>query len=306
MKRIIFDTDPGIDDAMALLFLGSSSSVFISSLTTIMGNASTEQCTRNALFLRKIYGLKMPVHKGSSTSINGQTPSKYPDLVHGKNGLADIVLTEERSLPDPGTAHSVMSSTAKKHPNDLTVLAVGQLTNVALAILKDKSFSGNLKEIVFMGGTINEPGNVTPWAEANIWGDPEAAEIIFKSGIPLTMVGLDVTMKTRITKTFLRTITSKLGKLGRFLQNINTFYADYYAKSMNLDSFPIHDSLAAMFVTNPDFFVTKKGILSVKKNGEERGRTLFEENQQGPHSVCLDVNADKVLTEYEKLVTNHY
>jgi len=149
LKRIIFDTDPGIDDAMALLFLGSNPSVFISSLTTIMGNASTEQCTKNALFLRKIYGLKMPVHKGSSTSINGQTTSKYPDLVHGKNGLADIVLTEERSLPDPGAAHSVMSSTARKHPGDLTVLAVGQLTNVALAILKDKCYSENLKEIGF-------------------------------------------------------------------------------------------------------------------------------------------------------------
>ena len=120
------------------------------------------------------------------------------------------------------------------------------------------------------------------------------------------MIGLDVTMKTLITENFLKDLTLRLGDLGKFLKQINDFYASYYADSDQGYDFPMHDPLAAIFLTNPELFVRKKGRLSVVINGEERGRTLFQVDKNGPHEVCVEVDVKKALDIYKQNIVNKY
>ena len=306
MKEVILDTDPGIDDAMALIYLASCPSINIRAISTIMGNASLDSCTTNALFLKEKFRLAAPVYRGAHLCINGKEPNNFPDQVHGKNGLGDVIPINTELCCDPRPAHDAMANLAEQSPRKITMLAIGQLTNVALALRDQDNFSKNLNEIIFMGGSLNLSGNVTGWAEANIHGDPEAADIVLRSGVPTTMVGLDVTMKTRVSPNFLKGLTSKLGDLETFLNQINDFYASYYAERNGNYDFPMHDSLAAIFLSNPELFVTNKGWLSVIKRGDERGRTVFRADEAGPHTVCVDVDAANALALYKQKILNKY
>ena len=306
MKEIILDCDPGIDDAMALIYLASCPSVKIRAICTIMGNASLDTCTNNALFLKEKFRLATSVHRGSSHCINGAEPHRFPYRVHGRNGLGDAIPIKTRLRCDSLPADIAMSRLALQSPKKITILALGQLTNLAVAMLPQKEFSKSLNEIIFMGGSLNLPGNVTTWAEANIYGDPEAADIVLRSGVPVTMIGLDVTMKTLISESFLKDLTLRLGDLGRFLKQINDFYASYYVQADHGYGFPMHDPLAALFLTNPELFVRKKGQLSVVKNGKERGRTLFKVDNNGHHTVCVDVDVQKALDLYKQNILNKY
>ena len=306
MKDVFLDTDPGIDDAMALIYLASCPSVNIRAISTVMGNASLDNCTANALFLKEKFRLTAPIYRGASLCINGKEPHSFPDHVHGKNGLGDVVPINTELCCESHSAHRAMANLALQSPSKITLLAIGQLTNVALAMLAQVSFSKDLNEIILMGGSLNFPGNVTAWAEANIYGDPEAADIVLRSEVPITMVGLDVTMKTRISQKFLKDLTSGLGDLGGFLDQINGFYANYYAKHTEDYDFPMHDSLAAIFLTNPELFITRRGWLSVVKHGNERGKTLFRADEKGPHTVCVDVDVTNALDLFRQKILDKY
>ena len=195
MKDVFLDTDPGIDDAMALIYLASCPSVNIRAISTVMGNASLDNCTANALFLKEKFRLTAPIHRGTSLCINGKECHSFPDQVHGKNGLGDAVPINTELCCDSQLAHSAMANLAMQSPSKITLLAIGQLTNVALAMLARVNFSKDLNDIILMGGSLNFPGNVTAWAEANIYGDPHAADKVCLAGWSPTFVGLDVTSR---------------------------------------------------------------------------------------------------------------
>lgn len=300
--KVIFDTDPGIDDAMALIYLqGLRDRIELLGITTILGNASIEDCTRNACFLCDVFDIDAPVYQGSGVAVNGTTPDDYPDFVHGSNGLGDIDIPAVKTAVT-GKAVEFLVETARRLAGDLVIIAVGRLTNLALALEADPAFAGNVKEIVIMGGAWQCEGNVTPFAEANIIGDPEAAKKVFDAGIPLTMVGLDVTMKTRITADYLRDLCDSLGDLGTFLWTINRAYAKYHKDSMNWDESPVHDPSAIAFADNPSIFTTTRGKLDCVLDGEERGRTTFVPAEQGPHHVCVDVDSPALLERYAEIL----
>lgn len=304
--KVVFDTDPGIDDAMALIYLHAlQKKIELLGITTILGNASIEQCTRNARVLCDVFDIRAPVYQGAGVAVNGTTPYEYPDFVHGKNGLGDVELFEPKTPLETSSAADFLVECADKHQGDLTLLAVGRLTNLAMAVESDKAFSGKLKDIIIMGGAWQCEGNVTPFAEANIIGDPEAAQIVFDAGVPLTMVGLDVTMKTRFTVEFLNRLCSELGETGRFLHEINQAYAAYHKSSMNWNESPVHDPSAIAYADNPGLFRTVRGKLDCVLDGEQRGRTVFTESDKGPHQVCVDVDSAALLDRYHNTLVRH-
>ncbi|HIE88675.1 MAG: nucleoside hydrolase [bacterium] len=305
-RKVIFDTDPGIDDAMALLYLHACDNLGLLGITTIYGNASIENCTNNTLFLCEQFGVAAPVYRGANRSLTGEKPGNYPDFVHGKNGLADIdVKVSEKSVEDQDASSFLVEST-KANPNEITIIAVARLTNIALAINKHPTFASRVKEIIFMGGAANCEGNVTTWAEANIVGDPEAASVVFNSGIPLVMVGLDVTLLTRMSHGFLDSLTSGMVQQKDLLLSINKVYASYYKTSQDSDEVPVHDSSAIAYAHNPNMFGTVHGRLSCILDGEQRGRTVFAPGPSGNHRVCLSVDSNAVLDDYLKNVTAAY
>jgi purine nucleosidase len=305
-RKVIFDTDPGIDDAMALLYLHACDNMELLGITTIFGNASIENCTSNTLFLCEQFGVTAPVYRGADRLLTGKKPENYPDFVHGINGLADIDARVSQKLVEDQDASGFLVESANANPNEITILAVARLTNIALAINKDPNFASRVKEIIFMGGAASCEGNVTPWAEANIIGDPEAASAVFNSGIPLVMVGLDVTLLTRMSHEFLDSLTSNLVHLQNLLLSINKVYASYYKTSQNWDEFPVHDSSAIAYAKNPNMFGTESGQLSCTLDGEERGRTIFAPGASGSHRVCLTVDSHALLDDYLKTVTAAY
>lgn len=296
--KVIFDTDPGIDDAMALLYLHRSARLDLVAITTILGNASIDQCTNNALFLCEKFDIAAPVYRGADRSIDGSLPEMYPDFVHGKNGLGEADVTVKARRTEPEDAVTALRQLTAHAPGEITIIAVGRLTNLALAIEADPGFASGVRNIIAMGGAVHVEGNVTPYAEANIIGDPEAAKVVFDSGIPLTLVGLDVTLVTRITTPYLEMLCTVLGELGPLVDEINQVYRAYYKTSQNWDDFPVHDSSAVACANDPTLFRTARGRLDCRLEGEERGRTVFAEEAGGPHEVCLAVDSERLLGHY--------
>ena len=143
-RKVIFDTDPGIDDAMALLYLHACDNLELLGITTILGNASIENCTKNALFLCEQFDVDAPVYRGADRGVNGEQPDDYPDFVHGFNGLADIQVRVREKTPESRDARSFLLESSSTNPGEITIVAVGRLTNIALAINEDPTFAGRI------------------------------------------------------------------------------------------------------------------------------------------------------------------
>ena len=306
-QKVIFDTDPGIDDALALLYLHACPSLDLTAITTTLGNASLEDCTANALYLCEQFGISAPVHRGIEAAMNGSVPDSYPDFVHGSNGLGGIPVVITHREPEPADAITCLIEQSRQFAGEIRIIAVGRLTNIALALQQDKEFARRIQDIVCMGGTIEHEGNVSPFAEANMFGDPEAAEQVFRSGIPLTMVGLDVTMQTKFSLAFLAAAcTGFPDALRELVLTTNQVYGEYHKTSLNWDESPVHDSSAIAFAERPALFQTERGSLHCVLEGEQRGRTVFTADPAGPHLVCLGVNSEAMRTRFTEVVSPFY
>ena len=305
-RKVVLDTDPGIDDAMALLYLHVCDNLELLGITTILGNASIENCTNNALFLCEQFGITAPVYRGADRGMTGEQPEDYPDFVHGLNGLADIEVTVADKSAEDQDACTFLLESSNANPGEITIIAVGRMTNIAMALNKDPTFAHRVKEIIFMGGAATCEGNVTTWAEANIIGDPEAASIVFNSDIPLVMVGLDVTLQTRMSPNFVNSLMPDLSPLRSLLRSINSVYASFYKTSQNWDEFPVHDSSAIAYAHDHNLFDTEHGRLSCILDGAQRGRTVFVPGTSGNHQVCLSVDSNSMLDDYFNKVTAAY
>ncbi len=305
MKKIIFDTDPGIDDAMALLLLHAIDDLDIRGITTVFGNASIEDCTRNALYICERFNLPYSVYQGAGRKLNGDAEEAYPDFVHGKDGLGDIDQDRVSGLAQRESAIDFIVREVKANANDITLLAVGRLTNIALALQQAPGLHEQISEIIIMGGAIEAAGNVTSWAEANIYGDPEAAQVVFESGVPLVMVGLDATLSNPMTRDHLDHVTTQLGDAGIFLRDIKKCYLDFHASLGIFGSFPIHDSTAVLRLACPDFFEEAEGRLECVLEGDQRGRTQLVDLKP-VHKVCLKSDNDRCLSYFDETMKRCY
>ena len=195
-KRIIIDTDPGVDDSMAILFAFCSPEVEVIGLTTIFGNSGSGQTTENALRLVELVNRPdIPVARGAETPI--LRPFKgFGWRVHGRNGLGEVDFPAPTTKPDPRRAAQFIVDTVMANPGEITLVPLGPLTNIALAVMLEPKIAENVKEVVLMGGAANAKGNASGTAEANVRNDPEAAKIVFEAPWKVTMAGLDVTTKT--------------------------------------------------------------------------------------------------------------
>ncbi len=304
--KVIFDTDPGIDDAMALLYLNACDTLDLLAITTVFGNAHIDRCTVNALILREQFKMRTPVFVGAAGPLNGEKREEFPDFVHGINGLGDIDLPQPTGTPESVSAADAIVELIRRHPGEVTIIAVGHLTNIATAITGAADIAPLIKSIVFMGGACECEGNISPFAEANIGGDPEAAETVFRSGIPLTMVGLDVTLKIRMSISFLEDLISDFPGTGQPLIAMNRYYADFYQQRHGWNDFPVHDSSAVACAAAPGLFETTYGQLSCVLEGEARGQTLFQPETSGHHQVCFGVNSEALLQDYADKITTRY
>eukprot|EP01121_Diplochlamys_sp_Union-15-3_P010103 TRINITY_DN2805_c0_g1_i2.p1 TRINITY_DN2805_c0_g1~~TRINITY_DN2805_c0_g1_i2.p1 ORF type:complete len:204 (+),score=33.88 TRINITY_DN2805_c0_g1_i2:45-656(+) len=188
-KRVIIDTDPGIDDTAALLWVFANPSIDIIAFTTVFGNGTIEQTTKNLLVLMETCKkTQIPVYKGADKPILRN--ASFGHFVHGNNAFGDIDFPESLNLKIENIhAANAIVSLILRHPNELTLIALGPVTNVALALILEPKIASLVKEIVVMGGCVNTAGNVSPVATANFFNDPEAAKILYESGAPIVQVG---------------------------------------------------------------------------------------------------------------------
>ncbi|OJF96571.1 nucleoside hydrolase [Pararhizobium antarcticum] len=313
MHKVIFDTDPGIDDAMALLFLHQHPDIDLIGITTVFGNASIETTTRNALYLKKTWNIAAPVAKGLGETLDPSRPHvDWPTAIHGDDGLGNIGVSDKVDVDlDPRPAHRFIIETVRAHPGEVTIVAVGRMTNLALALKEDPDIAVLVKDVVIMGGAFDVPGNITPAAEANIHGDPDAADVTMTAPWPVTVVGLDVTTKTVMTRKLMADIAMTGGERATLLAKISQFYIEFYEQHVE-DGMVVHDSCACVYVVAPHLFETRSGAIRVICGGIADGQTIQKPDSRSfppspwddlpSQSVCTSVDADAVLALIAKTI----
>ena len=211
--KIILDCDPGVDDALAIVFAHGSPDLEIAGITTVAGNVTLDKTTSNALRIREFLGAGWPVTAGCPGPL--LRPAMTAGLIHGADGLGAAVLPPPASGPEPGHATDFIIDTVRAAPGEVTLVATGPLTNIALALRREPELLNLVRDFRIMGGSSTR-GNVTPAAEFNIAVDPEAAAIVFDAGWTVTMVGLDVTLQALATAD----VRARIAELGRLADDL--------------------------------------------------------------------------------------
>ncbi len=306
MKPIILDVDTGIDDAMAIAYAARSPELKLLGLTTLFGNIPVEIATRNSLFMLELLGRDdVPVLAGAGKPLFRPAKGVYAEYVHGDDGLGNA-LGQQSPKGKAGSVHAAkfIVDQVRSMPGQVTIIAVGPMTNLALAVMMDPEIVRLVDNVVIMGGAVTVPGNVTPHAEANIHSDPEAAEYVFRSGLPITMVGLDVTMQTLLPRKRLQEWRDKGTRLGSFMADATDFYINFYeSANPGIGGCALHDPLAVGMVIDPSFCKTEKMPVEVDVEGLlSTGRTIgdLRGGQQKPANVdvCLEVDAGRFLEHF--------
>lgn len=312
-KKVIFDTDPGTDDAMALMLALNSPELDIRAITVVPGNVTAQQGLENALRMVSLANrCDIPVAAGAQHPLFQKLITA--EFFHGKNGLANVELPPSKCKVDAHFGPDLIIEMVHAAPHEITLVPVGPLTNIALAVEKDPSIVPLVKEVIIMGGAITG-GNVNGAAEANIANDPEAAQIVFQAGWPLTMVGLDVGDKTLLTKKHLEQLGQTHGPINDFIYKVASFLIDLSAK-YDSPGTPMYDPLAvgvaidATLVTAPAMHVdvetrgefTRGETVAIRRGFVERNvlhgdRYVIEGlDKAAPNAkVCTEVDADRFL-----------
>ncbi|WP_077032890.1 nucleoside hydrolase [Pelomonas sp. KK5] len=318
--KVIYDTDPGIDDAMALWLLARSPEIDLRAITTVFGNASVETTTRNALVLSTLYGLKLPVAAGASKAIAAADEGDYPAHVHGDDGLGGMSAVAEpaKELLDPRPAHQLICDMVNAEPGAITLIAVGPFTNLALALRHDPSIVNKVRQVILMGGafgTLGHGGNVTPVAEANVINDPEAADLVLTAAWPIVVVGLDVTQQVVMTEDYLSSQQGRGGKVGDFLWQATRHYQDFYSEVAGIRGVYSHDASAVAYAIDPSAFTLRRGPIRVVCEGMARGQTIQDHRNLGlpgghpgraawtgrpVQQACIGVDAQRVIDIFDQ------
>jgi inosine-uridine nucleoside N-ribohydrolase len=263
-RRLIIDTDPGTDDALAILLALNSPELKVEAFTVVPGNVTTAQGLENALKLVSLAGrTDIPVAAGAQKPLLQKLVTAES---HGPNGLANINLPPARCSPDPRFAPDLIIELVRKYPHEITLVPVGPLTNIALALSKDPAIAGLVKEVVLMGGAISG-GNVDAVAEFNIYVDPEAAQVVFESGCPLTMVGLEIGRKALFRRDHLSRLKKTHGIQNDFVAEVLEYLVNLSEK-YGLKGAPLHDPTALGAVIDRTLITTQFFHVDVELRGE--------------------------------------
>lgn len=303
-QKIIIDTDPGIDDAMAIFFALNSPELELIGLTTIFGNGFTDLTTINALRLLEIAGRSdIPVAVGAAQPLADHF-SEPGVVVHGDDGQGNLHLSPPTTKPVEQNAADFIVEQVMRTPGEITLVPIGPLTNIALALQQEPRIAKAVREVVIMGGNAYCPGNITPSAEANIFHDPEAADMVFGADWSVTMVGLDVTQKTVMTGAQLDKLAQSEKAMSKHLSGIIPFYKDFTLKVNKFDGIYLHDPTTLAYLVAKDAFETKQKPVRVETQGMSRGKTWPANNHINKWgtawenrplvNLCVGVNADKI------------
>lgn len=271
-RRVLIDTDPGIDDAMAILLALNSPELKVEALTVVPGNMEAAQGLENALKIVSLAGrCDVVVVGGAQHPLNQKLITAQ--FWHGKNGLAGVELPASKCKADSRFGPDLIIEMVHKYPHELTLIPVGPLTNIALAVSKDPTIASLVRDIVIMGGSISG-GNVNGAAEANIYNDPEAAQIVFNAGWKVTMIGSDVGERTLMTRKHVQTLQAEHGPESEFVAKLADFYLTRSEKS-GYSGAAMYDPLAVGTVIDPTLVTLEEMHVDVETRGEfTRGETV--------------------------------
>ena len=272
-SRVIIDTDPGVDDALALLLAMRSPELNIEAITPVAGNVPLELTLPNALRMVEIAGrTDIPVAAGAKVPLVRRLVTAA--YAHGENGLGGAVFPEPKVKPVPEPASELIRKIIRKYPGEVTLIPVGPLTNIATALNADPELASMVKGLVMMGGSLSG-GNITPAAEFNVYVDPEAARVVFQSGIPIKMVGLDVTRRTSLTEDHVKMLESHQNPVSQAAAKIGRNAINHNREGGFLVGPNMHDSLAVAAFLDPTVVKWQDYYVDVETTGElTAGETL--------------------------------
>lgn len=310
-KRVIIDADPGIDDTAAILMALASDKLQVEAFTTVHGNASVEQCTVNTLRILEAAGRSdIPVYQGVGRTLTYDVPT-YAPHIHGDDGIGNIDWPMPTTRVQKRHAVPELIDRVLAAPGELTILAIGRQTNVALALSIEPRFAESVAEIVVMGGALFEPGNVTPLATANIAGDPEAVDAVYRSGARVTQVGLDVCNKVEVSGAQQRRVWDAGTPATRMLESATRFINRAYQNDNRLhnpDGVQYSDLSPTAYAIAPELFGLREMHVRVETQGEfARGFTVADRRKNSTEepnvSVAMEVDANGVTELWAELVS---
>lgn len=249
MRRFLIDTDTASDDAVALVMALRNPEIKVEAITVVAGNVPLDQGVQNALYTVELCGKDVPVYPGCAKPL--MRPLETAQFVHGEDGMGEIGLPLSGRTPASGHAMEVIIDTIRSFAGEITLVTLGPLTNVALALARDPEIAGMVERCVIMGGIGLGHGNVVPAAEYNIWVDPEAAKMVFESGLPITMVGWDVSQKYATFDDAEAERLRRISPLGEFCVAIQTHLRKFGMEKLGLAGFDLPDPIAMAVAIDP-------------------------------------------------------
>ena len=299
--KILIDTDPGIDDAMAIFYAALHPDIEIVGMTSIFGNVTTNIAVRNAIVLAEKVGQPIPVAKGADKPLVME-PNDVSDYVHGVEGFGTMAAQPIKSKPLNEPAHEFICRMINENPGEIILCPIGPLTNIALALEHDPTIVTKAKAVYIMGGGLNQ-GNVTEFAEANIWNDPHAADAVFEANWIVTMVGLDVTTRVQCVPTDFVKLAVSAQEIGGLLNEDVQFYMYFYATHYGKRGCDMHDPTAIIAITDPQYFTIENHALEVIVDGARVGQTLRSTDPSRPkHKVPMVVDAKGVKQRFLSII----
>lgn len=304
--KVIIDTDPGNDDAIAILLAIASPEIEILGLTVVAGNVSLSNTSRNARMICELGSEELiPVYEGAAHPLS--KPPVTAEEVHGVSGLEGADIFEPKAHAETQHAVDWMIETVHSNPGEMILCALGPLTNIAHAILKEPEFSQQVRELVIMGGSRAAGGNVTPTAEFNFYADPHAADIVLKSGIPITLAPLDVTHKASMTKAWIEGFADQ-GPVGTFAHQILIPSYQFNLRRNGGLFFPLHDPCVIAYLIQPSLFQSKMVNVEIENESDlTQGATSIDwwfVTDKSPNCrVLYDIDADRFFDLiYDRLI----
>lgn len=307
-RKILIDCDPGIDDAMAILAALRSPELEVVGLTTVFGNADVENCTLNGLRLVELEGnVHIPVAKGCGQALVVPLES-VGTHVHGLDGMGNSNPPPPYGQPDDRPAAEFIIEMVRTHPGEITLVPIGPLTNIGLALRLDPGIVPLVREVVLMGGSVYAPGNISPVAEANIYHDPHAADLVYAAGWPVTMLGLDVTTRTVITPTWLERLYAAKNPAVRLLERIQPCYQQFHEEIYGMKgAFHVHDPSVVAYLLHPELYRCIQAPVYVETDGRCLGQTIADPRKQWGErpltNIPLEVDEPGVLDLLLDLLT---
>ena len=311
-KKVIIDTDPGIDDAFAIMTAFRDTDVEILGLTAVAGNKGIQYTSANAAKLSTYFGSKVPVYKGATNdflSLKQGKPDRADDAgaVHGADGMGSVQLPIDESVYADQSAVDFILETVKAHPGEIDLITIGPLTNIALCVDKDPETMKKVRSIHSMGGGVYK-GNVTPVAEFNYWFDPTAVELVFSTigpHVPIYMIGLDVTHKGIVDMNDLAFIKYMGGELGELIYDMMQDYLKSYWKTNQYIGAVIHDLMAVVGYLHPEIYteVVHANLACVTDSELAYGQTIVDlaDNWELEKNAYVPMNVDASLYK-EKII----